>query len=184
MVVQTTKDTDGIPAPAFSIFPYNMNNSAFRLSPEEMEEMYKSDLPCDDYLTKKTFNQSEAIIDIFRGYTRKMSILNQKHIVTEELTRPSFGRYYVVKPTFRIGTNDDLDQIFIVLFRNLQYIIYVHDPRFYLGFYNPSIPMIRKIIVPDDTVGKYYNLILTEVKDCFFRKWGIHTCVRSIVFCI
>ena len=166
-MVQTTKDTDGIPAPAFSIFPYNMNNSAFRLSPEEMEEMYKSDLPCDDYLTKKTFNQSEAIIDIFRGYTRKMSILKQKHIVKEELTRPSFGRYYVVKPTFRIGTNDDLDQIFIVLFRNLQYIMYVHDPRFYLGFYNPSIPMIRKIVVPDDTVGKYYNLILTEVKEKF-----------------
>ena len=165
MVVHTTKHTDGIPAPALSIFPYHKNNSAFRLSPEEMEQMYESKLPCcDEYLTKKTFNQSEAIADIFLGYTRKMSILNQTDIFTEEVTRPSFGRYYVFKPTFRIGTNDKTDQIFVALFRHLNFIIHVYDPHFYLGFYNPSLPMIREIIKPDDTVGNYYNLVLTEVR--------------------
>ena len=98
MLVHTTKDTDGIPAPALSIFPYHKNNSAFRLAPEEMEEMYESDLPCcDNYLTKKTFNQSDALDDIFLGYTRKMSILNQTDNLREEVTRPSYGRYYVFK---------------------------------------------------------------------------------------
>ena len=165
MVVHTTKDTDGIPAPALSIFPYDKNNPAFRLTPEEMEDMYSSDLRFEDYLTKKTFNQSEALIDIFLGYTTKKSILNQKNVFTEEVTRPSFGRYYTFKPNFRIGTNDKLDQIFLVLFRHLRYIIHVYDPHFYLGFYNPSLPMIREIVVPDDTVGKYYNLVLTEVRE-------------------
>ena len=164
MLVHTTKDTNGIPAPALSIFPYHKNNSAFRLAPEEIEEMYESDLPCcDDYLTKKTFNQSEAIADIFLGYTRKMSIFNQTDILREEVTRPSFGRYYVFKPTFKIGTNYESDQIFLALFRHLHYIIHVYDPNFYLGFNNPSLPMIREMIEPDDTVGNYYNLVLTEV---------------------
>ena len=163
MVVHTTKETDGIPAPAISIFPYNKDNSAFRLSAEEMEEMYDGDLPCDDYLTKKTYNQSEALIDIFLGFTRKMSILNYKDIVTEEVTRPSDGRYYVFRPTFKIGTNDDLDQIFLVLSRHLHYMIHVYDPHFYVGFYDPSLPMIRQKVEPDDTVGKYYNLMMTEV---------------------
>ena len=53
MVVHTTKDTEGIPAPTISIFPYSKNNSLFRLSSEEMEELYHGDLPCEDYLTKK-----------------------------------------------------------------------------------------------------------------------------------
>ena len=85
MLVHTTKDTDGIPAPALSIFPHHKNNSAFRLPPEEMEEIYESALPCcDDYLTKKTFSQSEALADIFLGYTRKMSIFNRTNVLTED----------------------------------------------------------------------------------------------------
>ena len=97
-MVHTAKDTQGIPAPTISVFPYEKNNSAFRLSSKEMEEMYAGDLPCDDYLTKHTYNQSEAIIDIFLGYTRKLSLLGDKeNIVTEEMTTPPIGRYYVFR---------------------------------------------------------------------------------------
>ena len=168
MVVHTTKDTEGIPAPTISIFPYSKNNSLFRLSSEEMEELYHSDLPCEDYLTKKSFNQSEAIIDIFLGFTRKIrkiSLLDNEKIMSEELTRPSFGRYYVFRPSFTIGTNYKSDQIFIVLFRHLNYVIHAYDPHFYLGFFNPSISMIREMVEPDQTVGKYHLLVLTEVRD-------------------
>ena len=165
MVVHTTKDTQGIPAPTISIFPYRQNNSLFRLSSEQMGELYRGDLPSEDYLTKNTYNQSEALIDIFLGFERKLSLLDRENIVFEELTRPSLGRYYVFRPSFTIGTNYNLDQIFIVLFRHLNYIIHAYDPHFYLGFFNPSFPMIREIIEPDDTVGKYHLLILTEVRD-------------------
>ena len=74
---------------------------------------------------------------------------------------------YVFRPSFKIGTNDKMDQIILELSRNLNYIIHVYDPHFYLGFFNPYIPMIRETIKPDDTVGNYYNLILTEVRDGF-----------------
>ena len=97
-MVHSTKDTQGIPAPTISVFPYGSNNSAFRLPPAIKEEMYDGDLPCDDYLTKHTYNQSEAFIDIVLGFTRKLSLLdNNETIVTEEMLTPSIGRYYVFR---------------------------------------------------------------------------------------
>ena len=163
MMVHTTRDTEGIPAPSISVFPFSKNNCAYIFSPDQMEEMYNGDLSSEDYLTKSTYNQSEAIIDILLGFTRKMSLLGTENIVTEEVTRPLFGRYYVFRPSFKIGTDFNLDQIFLVLSRHLNYVIHIYDPHFYLGFSNPSIPTIREIVEHDGSVGKYYNLILTKV---------------------
>ena len=164
MVVHTTRDTDGIPAPTISVFPWSKNNSALILSPDQMEEIYNGDLSSEDYLTKSTYNRSEALADIFLGFTKKMSLLGTENIVTEEMVRPLYGRYYVFRPSFKIGTDYKFDEIFLVLSRDLNYVIHVYDPHFYLGFFNPSIPTIKEIVEPDDTVGKYYNLILTEVR--------------------
>ena len=164
MVVHTTRDTKGIPAPIISVFPYSKNNTARKFSPDQMEEMYNGDLPSEDYLTKNTCNQSEALFDIFLGLTRQMSLLDNENIVTEEMVRPLYGRYYVVRPSFKIGTDYKWNQIFLVLSQNLNYWIDVYDPHFYLGFFNPTIPTIGERVEHDGTVGKYYNLILTEVR--------------------
>ena len=163
MVVHTTRDTKGIPAPTISVFPYSKTNTAYKFSPDQMEEMYNGDLPSEDYLTKNTYNQSEALVDVFLGFIRQKSLLGTENIVTEEMVRPLYGRYYVFRPSFKIGTDDKTDQFFLVLSQNLNYIIHVYDPHFYLGFFNPSIPTIREIVEHDGTDGKYYNLILTEV---------------------
>ena len=104
-MVHSTKDTQGIPAPTISVFPYGSNNSAFRLPPAIKEEMYDGDIPCDDYLTKHTYNQSEAFIDIVLGFTRKLSLLdNKQNIVTEEMVMPSIGRYYVFRQCSKMST--------------------------------------------------------------------------------
>ena len=163
MMVHTTRDTKGIPAPTISVFPFSKNNSAYKLSLDQMEEMYNGDLPIEDSFIKKMYNQSEAISDIFLGFTRQRSLLSTENIVTEEMVRPLFGRFYVFRPSFKIGTDYKSDQIFFVLSQNLNYEIQVYDPHFYLGFSNPTIPTIREIEEHDGTVGKYYNLILTEV---------------------
>ena len=163
MVVHTTRETRGIPAPTITIFPWSKNNTAQQFSPDQMEEMYNGDLPCEDYLTKITYNQSEALADIFLGFTRQKLLLGTENIVTEEMTRPLYGRYYVFRPNFNIGTDYKSDQIFLVLFRHLNYVIHLYDPHFYVGFFNPSIPTIREMVEHDGTVGKFYNLVLTEV---------------------
>ena len=94
------------------------------------------------------------------------------NIVTEEMMRPLFGRYYVFRPSFKIGTDFKSDQIYLVLFRHINYVIHVYDPHFYLGFFNPSIPVMKEIVKPDGTVGKYYTLILTEVRNGRGKRQG------------
>ena len=76
MVVHTTRETEGIPAPTISVFPWSKNNTAHQFSPDQIEEMYNGDLPSVDYFTKNTYNQSEAIIDIFLGFTRQKPLLS------------------------------------------------------------------------------------------------------------
>ena len=151
MVVHTTKETEGIPAPTISVFPYSQNNSAFRLSTEAMEEMYDGDLPCDDYLTKHTFNQSEALIDIFLGYTRKLSLLdNNETIVTEEMLTPSIGRYYVFRQT-------------ILLFYRLIFLRLGVEPSGTTGV-TRAHPFV---LIANNTGGKITLRIL-----CFFQNHG------------
>ena len=123
--MHTTRDTKGIPAPTISVFPYSKNNSAYTLSPDQIEEMYNGDLPSEDYLTKNTYNRSEALVDVLLGFTRHVSILGEENVVTEEVTRPIFGRYYVFRPSFKIGTDYKSDQIFLVLSRHLNYVIHM-----------------------------------------------------------
>ena len=114
-------------------------------------------------LEKNTYNQSELLNDIFLGFDRKESLTTPKNMVTEELAMPSFGRYYTLRPSFMITTNYRRDQLYLNLTRELNYVIHIFDPRFYLGFYNPSLPIVKKIIQPDDTAGRFFSLVLTEV---------------------
>ena len=163
MVVHTTRETRGIPAPTITIFPWSKNNTAQQFSPDQMEEMYNGNLSSEDYLTKNTYNQSEALVDLFLGFKRQKSLLGTENIVTEEMSRPLYSRYYVFRPSFKIGTDQNSDEIFLVLSRYLNYVIHIYGPHFYLGFSNPTIPTIKEIVKHDGTAGKYYNLILTEV---------------------
>ena len=126
-------------------------------------------------LEVNTYNQSEMLNDIFLGFNRKESIMSQANMVTEELTRPSFGRYYSIKPSFKITTNDKEDQFFLSLNRSLNYVIHIFDPRFYIGFYNPSLPIVKKWVQPDDTAGWFHNFILTEVLPIFISRCDSNT---------
>ena len=129
MIVHTTKETHGIPAPTISVFPFSKNNSKFRLSTKELEEIYGGDLPCDDYLTKKTYNQSDALIDIVLGNTRKLSLLeNKENIVTEEMVTPSIGRYYVFRQCCKMSKSNHSKQIFLPLKWSL-FCVFYFDPQ-------------------------------------------------------
>ena len=79
-----------------------------------MEEMYAGDLPCDNYLTQHTYNQSDALLDIFLGYTGELSLLGeQENIVTEEMVTPSIGRYYVFRQCCKMSKSNHSKPIFL-----------------------------------------------------------------------
>ena len=103
--------------------------------------------------------------DVLLGFEKKKSLTKPINLITEELTKPAYGRYYTLRPSFLMTTDDRTDELLLELKRNLStYYIHVFDPRFYLGFYNPCIPMVRKKINLDETLGIYYSLVVTEVR--------------------
>ena len=102
---------------------------------------------------------------VLLGFEKKKSLTKPINLITEELTKPAYGRYYTLRPSFLMTTDDRTDELLLELKRNLStYYIQVFDPRFYLGFSNPCIPMVSKKINPDETLGIYYSLVVTEVR--------------------
>ena len=155
--------TEGIPAPSVSLFVENKDGTAFRHSQRNLEKMCSGFESIEDCLEENTYNQSELLNDIFLGFENKDSLTKPVNMVSEELARPSFGRYYTLRPSFLMTTNHRSDQLFLVLTRDLNYVLHVFDPNFYLGFYNPSLPIVKRIVQPDDTAGTVYSLVVTEV---------------------
>ena len=132
-------------------------------------------------LIVNTYNQAELLNNIFLGFDRKESLTTPTNLVTEELARPSFGRYYTIKPSFKITTNYREDQMYLSLSRDLNYVIHVFDPRYYLGFYNPYLPIVKKIVQPDDTAGWFHSLIITEVCPKFLLSWELKVIHNDII---
>ena len=118
----------------------------------------------DKCLVEKTYNQSELLEDVLLGFEKKESLTKPINLITEELTKPAYGRYYTLRPSFLMTTDDRTNELLLEFKRDLStYYIHVFDPRFYLGFSNPGIPMVSKKIKPDETLGIYYSLVVTEV---------------------
>ena len=159
-----------ISAPAISVFVENKDGTVFRHSQKNLEKMCSGFESVEDCLEENTYNQSELLNNIFLGFDKKESLTKPINMVTEELARPSFGRYYTLRPSFTITTNYRSDQLILELSRDLNYVIHVFDPHFYLGFYNPSLPMEKRIIQPDDTAGRFYSLVVTEVGATFITE--------------
>ena len=150
-------------ASAISIFAEN-NETNFRHFQSQLAQTCSSFTSIDKCLVEKTYNQSELLEDVLLGFEKKKSLTKPINLITEELTKPAYGRYYTLRPSFLMTTDDRTNELLLELKRNLStYYIHVFDPRFYLGFSNPSIPMVSKKIKPDETLGIYYSLVVTEV---------------------
>ena len=115
---------------------------------------------------RKTFEVVPTLFKISKHFPKLCE--NIKHTSFLVILYLSEYKFYlgasVGRPNFNIGMDYKSDQIFLVLFRHLNYVIHLYDPHFYVGFFNPSIPTIREMVEHDGTVGKYYNLVLTEVR--------------------
>ena len=60
-----------------------------------------------------------------------------------------------------MGTSSK-QQFFFVLYEEFEYYMLLHDPDFFIGFYNPNFPNLRIITKPITGGSYFYNIILTE----------------------
>ena len=50
-----------------------------------------------------------------------------------------------------------------MLFDDFEYYILLHDPDFFIGIFNPNLPILRKRTKPKIENSYFYNIILAEV---------------------
>ena len=54
------------------------------------------------------------------------------------------------------------EQYFFLLYDDFEYYMLLHDPDFFIGFYNPNFPNLRIITKPVAGASYFYNIILRE----------------------
>ena len=102
----------------------------------------------------------DFFVNAFIGFSALSNVSVQ---VIEDFSRPRNAKYPTLETPKKMSTNYKTDQLFVVLKQNLIYIFEVYDPTYFFGFYQPSVPMVRKTCDPNDTENNYNFLTMTQV---------------------
>ena len=71
--------------------------------------------PVVDCIEENTFRQSEIFKDVVLGFTAQKSLWNQENLIKEDFTTDWDGIFYVIDIKKRIGPNDSIDQLYVLL---------------------------------------------------------------------
>ena len=157
MVVETTKQTNGIPVPAITI-----------TAPSQIKghSCFDGNSSIDVCLERITHKQSNLLKSVVLGFRDKKEILITDGIIRSDYTYSRPGIYSTLTLQMKIGPNVRKDQLFIGLNTNLTYAVFIHDAEYFLMNDNPTTtPSIyRKFTTSaDKTTSWFYKLFLVEV---------------------
>ena len=170
--VTSKKNTGGLAAPVVTIAPRNPrtkrgwsgNTTSY---PKVVEDVCGHQQEAiGGCIQNETFSNSDAFKDVILGFTEKKSLLEQEGLLTEDFTTSWYGRTYTLDIHRKIGPDDKLDQFFLVLGRNLDYRIFVHDPTYFVINTNPiGLPSLVFKIKTNESRSHYYQITLTEMEE-------------------
>ena len=159
MVVEHTKFTNGIPAPAITITVVDQIHFDF----ESCTNLNVSLM--DNCIDANSKNWSQVLKGIVLGFERKESLNLTKDVVREDFTQ-LFGKYFTLNMTFKIGPDDLADQMYVLLYPGFLYQIHIHDPNFFIYNENPAaLPMMLKHFDTRTVNTHFYRLDLTEMNE-------------------
>ena len=177
MEVKTTRDSQGIPPPAISVSLPSFGDT---------DKCFDSNDSIEACIKENTYNRSMTLGDVLLGFIKRESFSGVKDFFTEDYVGAS--RLYSFRLNSTIGTDGSNDQLFLLLYPNLVYTIYLHDPDYFLYSTNPvALPTIMTQFDTRATLSQYYRLDLTEVheldvpEDPCEHKTEFHTCIRRRV---
>ena len=120
-------------------------------------------------IIQNTYNRVEAFKDVFLGAEARKSLMTwtAPPLWTEDFTQSWNGRTYTVNIPHKIGPDDETQQLFITFGRDLDKVIYIHDPKFFVPNSNPvGLPCNNMLKIDLNTsASHYYRLALTEVEE-------------------
>ena len=123
VVVETARDTDGIPIPAITFAAFGQITD---------DACFHKNASIEDCFEKNTLNRSDILKSVTLGYIRQQKINVTQEFLTEDFTTSWFGRYFTLNLPLKIGPNDWEDQIFLGLNTNLTCTVFVHDPEYFM----------------------------------------------------
>ena len=136
IVVETSKETNGVPFPAITISVVDQikNYSCF-----------DRNVSVADCLEKVTLNRSNVLKSVILGWSKRQEIVIDGENMREDFTSVFPGIYFTLELPIKIGPNDHNDQLFLGLNTNLTYVVFVHDPEYFMFNLNPvAIPAATK----------------------------------------
>ena len=125
MVVEQTKFTNGIPAPAVTVAVVDQINFDY----ESCTDLNVSLI--DTCIDANSKNWSEVLKGVVLGFGRQKYLNLTKDLVREDFIQ-LYGKYFSLNLTFKIGPDDLRDQMYILLSPKFVYQILVHDPDFFI----------------------------------------------------
>ena len=167
MVVKTMRESGGkIATPSISI---NARNPKTKLGwkVEDTWKYLESCLLTNDIGTcieNQTYQQHEVFNNVFLGYTRMFSLMNSTNLWQKYFAMHGHGSFFTFNFPFDIGPDLYNDRLVFELSYDLEYRIYIHDPKYFVMTSNDAyFPVIKISTNPKTTQSFYINFDLTEV---------------------
>ena len=185
MIVESTKDTEGIPLPAISLM--------FAASAPEIQKYrscYQLNVSVIDCLETNAPNVSTMLKKTLFGYKKKKTLyLSKKNLTTSvgPITGPnSAGIIYTMNLPLKIGPNDMDTQFFLFLAPALVNVM-LHDPHFFIYNDNPyGVPTATQVFDAGRQNSHYRRIAMSEMQEMDLPsdpcnidpKYNFNSCVR------
>ena len=119
MVVTSRVDTGGIEPPAVTLAARNADSKlGWRSNITQFYDLvftHCHNEPLPLCIEQKTFNRTEWIKEVYLGYKTKKSLMSPSKLWTEDFEVAWPGRVQTLEIDRRIGPNDGIDQLFVLL---------------------------------------------------------------------
>ena len=156
MIVESAKDTDGIPFPALTIAAVGQITA---------DTCFRKNTAIEDCIEKNTLKWSDIIKSSVLGYYGRRKEINlTQEFVSEDFTFVLAGKYYTLNLPIMISPNSLEHQFFLGLNSNLTCSVFVHDPKYFMFNFNPiALPSTMRKFTTTVKKSWYYTMQLTEV---------------------
>ena len=187
MVVKTMRESGGkIATPSISI---NARNPKTKLG-WKVDDTWTYLENCllsnhsENCIENGVYNQKEVLNNVFLGYTRMLSLMNTTNLWRKHFAKTTQGSFFTFNFPFPVGPDLDQDRLVFELSNDLEYRIYIHDPKYFvITSNNAYFPVVKISTNPKTTQSFFFNFDLTEV-DISSKQESIsmHNRWRNLIF--
>ena len=182
MVVETSKDTDGIPLPAITLLFANdaPENQKYR-------SCYHLNVSVADCLETNTPIISNILKKILLGFEKKEMLVLGENEIIGDLAATRAGRIFTLRlPGLKIGPNDAETQFFLFLAPTFVNVM-LHDPDFFIFNDNPyGMPTVTTVFDAATMFSHYHRIALSEIRELDLptdpcnndQTYNFNSCVR------